>query len=196
MRSFSVFSVQCSDMNETLYWLETGGEASGPFTAGQIREMFRTGAIPATAQVCPRGGRAWQPVLTLMEVMGARDTHAGTYRVLALLFGTMGVHNLYAGEMGRFLVKLVLGFGALFLFLLGAGLEVFGWMLFAALLGWTLVEIISGPAPRESLPSPPAAPPAERTPEEQARVNRRNTLIIVAVLLAMIVVAWLSELQG
>ncbi len=178
--------------NPTIYWLSTGGEASGPFTADQIREMHRSGAIPATAMVCPRGGTVWQPSMTLIDMAKQHDAHVGTYRVLGILLGLIGVHNLYAGEMGRFLGKLGMGGCMAFLFFVGHGMEAFGGMLFALLAVWTLMEVISGPSPRDSRPSPRnplPAPPVERTPEEE-RKHRRDNIIIVAVLLAVIAASW------
>lgn len=51
------------------YWLSRtpGAAPEGPFTVGQLKAMYRTGAINAEAQLCPNGEQEWTESRFLLE---------------------------------------------------------------------------------------------------------------------------------
>lgn len=53
----------------TTYWLSRtpGASPEGPFTLGQLRAMYGTGAINAEAQVCPNGEQEWTEARWMLE---------------------------------------------------------------------------------------------------------------------------------
>jgi hypothetical protein len=53
----------------TTYWLcrTTGAATEGPFTFGQIKAMYQTGAINAEALICPNGEEEWTEARWILE---------------------------------------------------------------------------------------------------------------------------------
>lgn len=63
----------------TTYWLcrTTGAATEGPFTFGQIKAMYQTGAINAEALICPNGEEEWMEARWMLEAADeARQTPA------------------------------------------------------------------------------------------------------------------------
>ena len=153
------------DLYRTFWVSSAPGSVTGPFTLEQIGGMWRAGQLYATAQICEDGSSDWQPVTTLRrdfpEIMatgrkvsapvtvsgrtkGKNDFHVGTYRVLGLIFGTMGIHNFFAGEIGAGVLKLVLFSVGAFLLTFGdvAALAGMALLLVSGVIAW--VEVLNG----------------------------------------------------
>lgn len=64
------------------------------------------------------------------------ETNRSTYIIFGLLLGGLGVHNFVAGYTGRGVAQLLLFLMACFLSLVGIG-----WLLFAPLTIWVLIEV-------------------------------------------------------
>lgn len=47
------------------YYSPNGGDAHGPVTAAQLTQMYSSGTLTDTAQVCQEGTETWQPISVL-----------------------------------------------------------------------------------------------------------------------------------
>ncbi|MEX2581457.1 MAG: NINE protein [Verrucomicrobiales bacterium] len=130
-----------------LYWIcRTAGEVEGPFAGDQVRGMWDRGEIAATTQLCEDGSDAWSNALELRNTP-AESVSNGLYRVLALLLGTIGANNFYAGETGRGAAKLLLFVPGVALLLAGGGAAGVGIVLLSSAAIWTLAEVVIGYEP-------------------------------------------------
>lgn len=113
-------------MNPTdQYYVMRGGDAEGPFTVSQMRNMWSSGNINLSNQYCHPGGDEWLPIediVYLMELKGespklkaatrypmdqiAKKARS-TYILLALFFGMFGIHNFYIMRTGCGLTQLL-----------------------------------------------------------------------------------------
>jgi len=150
------------------YWLSRdGGEVEGPFALEQLAGMWKSGLIYPTAKVCEDGTENWESITDVRRqfsgVMDASSHSVSTeparrvvekglmeearqnpivYLALALFFGMFGIHNFWAGEVGRGLVKV---FGAVMgLVAVTSGMDV-GFLLLGVIAVWSLIEGIGGP---------------------------------------------------
>lgn len=187
------------------FWVSSSpGSVTGPFTLEQIGGMWRAGQLYATAQICEEGASDWHPVTTLRrdfpEIMstgrtvsmpvtvsnkatGEKDFHVGTYRVLGLLFGTMGVHNFFAGEICPGLVKLLLFAVGGSVWLFDPHLALFGLMVLLVSAVMALIEVINGGVKNDD--------PVEIAPltEEQ---KRRSMMVLLVSLLLISCAIWFA----
>ena len=195
------------DLYRTFWVSSAPGSVTGPFTLEQIGGMWRAGQIYATAQICEEGASDWQPVTTLRrdfpEIMstGMRSapativsdrpalpvTHPGTYRVLAILLGHIGVHNFFAGEVAAGIWKI--GLMGLGLMLIWSGVSVFlvfGAIFWLGLGAWIVYDLIRGPLDPNDAGQryeAPAKDPAER-------VKARQPVMYVALTVLVFFLIW------
>ncbi len=106
------------------YYLTLNGAAAGPYTLGQLRNMWAAGQVTLETPVCLEGAAGWSTLESMAGVledgpesvassaeMGVARASAptvreaarsgkgrGVYIVLGLLLGGLGAHNFYAGR--------------------------------------------------------------------------------------------------
>ena len=51
------------------YYLHLGGEQKGPFTLGQLQEMWRTGAIKLDTQFWTKAGSEWKTMEAILDLI-------------------------------------------------------------------------------------------------------------------------------
>jgi hypothetical protein len=56
-----------SSPNETLYFVEISGQDRGPYTIGQLRSMWQSGAVTASTLYSFEGAAEWSPLIQLRE---------------------------------------------------------------------------------------------------------------------------------
>lgn len=131
------------------YYVEMNGEDRGPFTLNQLRAMWNSGKLTGDILFAQPGMKEWRKLSTIIHLLepaptpspplGDRDQHysqqsrpiivrtaksRGTYIILGLLFGWLGIHNFYAGRngVGAFQLVLTLLLGWVFIGILISGL--------------------------------------------------------------------------
>lgn len=127
-------------MSDLQYYVFQNGESRGPFSGEYIKIMRNRGMINGECRVRPAGGDLWA---TYDEVFNERPQNehssidklvqaqiqqnslaieslrksTGTYVVLALLLGWIGIHNFYANRSMIGVVQLILGMTGIGMFI-------------------------------------------------------------------------------
>jgi len=133
-----------------LYWLNTDEGPKGPYATEQLSGMWERGDVVASQLLCEDGSDEWFPVTKLVESLKVADAdrkyRSVAYRVMALLFGSLGVHDFYGEETGPGILKIVLTAGAIVFWNLGF----FGgaWALSGIVGLWIIIDLIKGPPTR------------------------------------------------
>jgi TM2 domain-containing membrane protein YozV len=115
------------------YFIEQDNQTRGPYTIGQLRSMWNTGAITSKTTYCQEGDEHWHPMSAIQDLLESTGPTSrqefvvvksaksrGTYIILGIFFGIFGVHDFYAGRYRR-------------------GTEI---LLCTLLLGWILIGLI------------------------------------------------------
>lgn len=84
----------------TLYWISTGGQSRGTYTLEQIRSMYRSGAIPATTQVCANGSEMWAVVTEVLSRQ-ASSSRISVVAISLLLIAGLALAWMVVGELVR-----------------------------------------------------------------------------------------------
>jgi hypothetical protein len=103
-------------MNETEYCLILDDKEQGPFTIGQLRSLWNAAKITTETLYTQPGMAGWRPlsdILSTLEPHEPAKSRLG-YMILGVCFGTLGIHNFYAGYVGKGVLQLALFFGAFF----------------------------------------------------------------------------------
>lgn len=137
-------------MNESDYlgwYLDRGGSVSGPYTARQIRTMWKAGQIGLSDRMCREQSEEWVEMRAHLSTLDGGGSvegllRHGIYAVLALGGGWVGAHNVFADQFGSALVKWA-GLAAAGLLL--ANRSGWGWVVLAALWLLALLEAAGGP---------------------------------------------------
>ena len=93
---------------------QPGGTPHGPYTLEQLQALQASGKINAETLYFTRGMDNWASICTLLpNVMPVVPTASNeksrlAYIILAILFGTLGVHNFYARYNGKGLTQLLM----------------------------------------------------------------------------------------
>ncbi|MBR3694783.1 MAG: NINE protein [Akkermansia sp.] len=93
---------------------QPGGTPHGPYTLEQLQALQASGKINAETLYFTRGMDNWASICTLLpNVMPVVPTASNeksrlAYIILAIFFGTWGVHNFYAGYNGKGLTQLLM----------------------------------------------------------------------------------------
>lgn len=180
------------------FWIsQQAGAVDGPYELDQLGHLYRSGSIVATAQVCEVGKEEWRPISELRRCFPAafsgaspapssgRDYNVGVYRLLALFFGFIGVHNFYAGEVASGFWKF------LFVFLAAAFSSVappLSTILVILLFVWVIVEIANG---HEIQHSTDKAPDTEEMRAADAAHVKRSAWLTLAVAVGIIALIFL-----
>lgn len=115
------------------YIMPENAESKGPFSAEYIKLLRSNSIIDGSCLVRPAAGEYWATYDDMFNpncgnsmpaqreqnqqvniALNAQRKSTGVYVVLALLFGTLGVHNFYADRAGSGVCQLILtltGFG-------------------------------------------------------------------------------------
>jgi hypothetical protein len=56
-------------MNETLYYIMLNDQKAGPYTVGQLRSMWHSGAVTAQTQYWFEGAKAWMSLIKLRNIL-------------------------------------------------------------------------------------------------------------------------------
>jgi hypothetical protein len=95
--------------DETEYYLVMDDKEQGPFTIGQLRSLWNAGKITSKTYYFQPGMIEWKPlaqVVTRLEPPPTKEAEPtiiktaksrGVYIILGIFFGTLGIHNFYAG---------------------------------------------------------------------------------------------------
>ncbi len=129
-------------MRETDYYLQLDDKEQGPFTIRQLRSLWDAAKITSETLYTQPGMAGWRPlsdILSTIEPCKAAKSRLG-YIILGVCFGTLGIHNFYAGYVGKGVLQLALCIygvaGA------GAGTK-FGLPLLAILFFWAIMEVFT-----------------------------------------------------
>jgi len=127
------------------YFIIQNEETKGPYTIGQLRSLWNSGAITSQTLYCQEGFSEWLPLSRIIRdlepppampvpptsspaqpsiVMVKPTKSRGVYIILGILLGSLGIHNFYAGHYGRgsaqLFISLLIGGGVAHLISLGA----------------------------------------------------------------------------
>lgn len=138
-------------MTPVQHFVVLDGQRHGPFTLTQLRGMWTNGQVNMQTQHFMDGYTEWMPLGFIREdleepafastavmprhpqqqVMVVAKSR-GAFVALGLFLGGLGIHNFYAGYIGRAVTQLLIFF-------------VLGWLIFplAALWLWSLIEVIA-----------------------------------------------------
>lgn len=111
--------------NPIKYYVKIGEEQRGPFTLEQLQGMWRAGAVTMETNYWVEGFDEWMPLETILELLQPspqqhrshtsypastlrKPKSRGVYIILGLLFGCLGIHNFYAGYVGRGAAQLII----------------------------------------------------------------------------------------
>lgn len=196
--------LRCMDTTTSqTYWISRdGGDVTGPFTMSQLRSMWMSGQIFATAQVCEDGGSRWRPVTamgldapvsftTTQRPINSGDgtrVHSGAYRVICFFFGLIGVHNFFAGEVEAGICKAIGAAVAVAVVLFGGSMGFLGWIVIFFVWIFALADLINGPSSQKEQEE--KRKPKSPTPEEEAAHHRRMVILAIA-LSVILVVIWI-----
>ncbi len=56
-------------MNDTLYYIVLNQQNAGPYTIGQLRAMWQSGAVTAQTQYWFEGAADWRPLINLRSAL-------------------------------------------------------------------------------------------------------------------------------
>lgn len=104
------------------YFITLDGAVQGPFTLGQMQSMWSAGRLNLRTQFMKGEAGAWEAMSVLVPLLepaipvrGERTTDdvqvvatrksRGMFMVLGLIFGSIGLHNFYAGFVGKGIVQ-------------------------------------------------------------------------------------------
>jgi TM2 domain-containing membrane protein YozV len=132
------------------YSISLNGETKGPYTIGQLRAMWNAGTITGETFYCVEGSNQWfhlKALATQLESWSAAPPQPrvsaqprtifvksaksrGTYIILGLFLGCLGIHNFYAGYHGKGAAQLIITL-------------VFGWLVIGIIITWiwALIEV-------------------------------------------------------
>jgi hypothetical protein len=94
---------------ESEYYLELDDKKQGPFTIRQLRSLWNAAKITAKTHYTQPGMDGWRPLSDILSRLEPDDEAAGgggsvktaksrgVYIILGIFFGTLGIHNFYAG---------------------------------------------------------------------------------------------------
>ncbi|HXU38172.1 MAG TPA: GYF domain-containing protein [Blastocatellia bacterium] len=150
-------STSISATGTDTYFLVLNGQKSGPYTVNQMRVMWQSGTINAGTHYWQDGMTGWQALANIRHFLdtpaAAQPTNQivvnqvnqaqpilfhsaksrGTFIVLGLFLGCLGVHNFYAGYSGKGVAQLLITVCVGWVF--GLGFFITGI--------WALIEIIA-----------------------------------------------------
>lgn len=102
------------------YYVTTdGAEVAGPYSLGQLRAMWGTGAVTSNAICAVEGTDDWLPVERIIQPAAPTEAMShpqsirqsaksrALYVLLALFLGGLGVHNFYAGHTKKAVFQLL-----------------------------------------------------------------------------------------
>ena len=58
-----------ASLNNTLYYLMLHEQRAGPYTIGQLRSMWQSGAVTTQTQYWFEGAESWQPLIKLRTML-------------------------------------------------------------------------------------------------------------------------------
>lgn len=94
------------------YITQPGGSPHGPYSIEKLKAMMMRGEINHQTLCFTEGMSDWSPISTLLPVgfpMPAVDTKPRiAYILLGIFLGTLGVHNFFAGYIGKGVAQLLI----------------------------------------------------------------------------------------
>jgi len=104
------------------FYLEEGGQQKGPYTEAQLKSLWENGTITLASLIREIRKDGTQQLANSSEFMdilepdgaGAPPTSRLTYIVLAVILGSLGVHNFYAGKNKEGLLQLIISISSVF----------------------------------------------------------------------------------
>ncbi|XHR31148.1 MAG: DUF4339 domain-containing protein [Chthoniobacteraceae bacterium] len=108
-----------------LYYTKSNDTEAGPYTLAQLQNMWKSGSITGNVFYRQGDGVQWQPlfeIATTLEASPTAEKSRGTYIVLGILLGGLGIHNFY---LGRYLEAVP---------------QLLWWILVTLIMGYCIVE--------------------------------------------------------
>jgi len=132
------------------YFIIQNEETKGPYTIGQLRAMWNSGAVTGDTLYCEEGYEEWLHLRVLADeleppapvsqyagvarqpsIVRVKATKSrGVYIILGLFFGLLGIHNFYAGHNRAGALQLIITL-------------LLGWVIIGLIVSglWALIDI-------------------------------------------------------